>query len=643
VVQSSTQDPAAPERPPRAPVRQRLRRLWGVLPEVYAIVWPQRWILLIGLGLMLINRLASLVLPGATKFLIDDVVLRREPGLLYVLALTVGGAAVVQALTSFALVQVVSRAAQKVIAQLRIRIQQHVLRLPVSYYDSHKSGELISRILNDVEGVRNLIGTGMIDFIGGLFTAAVALLLLFTINTRLTLISLGFLLLFVVVIRYAFATLRPIYRRRSEILAEVSGRLGESLSGVRVVKTYNTERRETRAFVRGVHKLLRNVTQTLTTLGLISLSGTGLLGVVGVTVMLVGGQLMLSDRMTVGDFFAYTLYLGFLAGPVFTIVSIGSQLSEALAGLDRMREVLSVPREDESDAGRRPVQKVQGRVEFEAVQFAYDSGPPVLQGIGFVAEPGTVTALVGPSGAGKSTIIGLVAGFYRPTAGRVLIDGRDLAELRLRDYRKFLGAVLQDSFLFDGTIRENIAYARTQASAAEVEAAARIARCDEFAAKFELGLDTVVGERGVKLSGGQRQRVSIARAILADPRILILDEATSSLDSESEAAIRAGLSALMRERTTFVIAHRLSTVRGADTILVLEDGCIVERGTHSELLALRGRYHEMYTRQHSLEEDRFLYPGEEARAEPAAGPESEPKSKEAQPPLVGVALGQRSG
>jgi subfamily B ATP-binding cassette protein MsbA len=490
----------------------------------------------------------------------------------------------------------------------------------VAYFDANKTGALVSRIMTDVEGVRNLIGTGLVELIGGLLTAAIALVLMLRISPGMTGVTLLSLAIFGLVLYRSFGTLRPIFRERGKINAEVTGRLTESLGGVRVVKGYRAEDREAAVFATGVGRLLANVLATLTSFSVLTLSSTILLGVVGAAVMYVGARQVLAGTLTVGGLFTYTMLLGFLVAPMFQVVSIGTQITEALAGLERTREVLHERPEDADPRRTVALGPLRGEVAFEDVYFAYESGKPVLLGVSFRADPGTVTALVGPSGAGKSTIIGLVAAFHVPTEGRVVVDGVSLATVRLDTYRSQLGVVLQETFLFDGTIRENVAFSRPEATAEQVLEACRIARVDEFATAFPQGYDTVVGERGVKLSGGQRQRVSIARAILADPRILILDEATSSLDSESEALIQEGLSFLMRGRTTFVIAHRLSTIRRADQILVVEGGRIVERGTHAELYARRGRYREMYDRQHGLEANLFLAPGEGGAPTPETDP-----------------------
>jgi subfamily B ATP-binding cassette protein MsbA len=495
---------------------------------------------------------------------------------------------------------------------MRRKVQRHVGRLPIAYYDQTKTGVLLSRVMTDAEGIRNLVGTGLVEVIGGLLTAALALGILFYLNAKLTLIALTVLSLFGAVLLYAFRTLRPLFKERSKINAEVSGRLTESLSGIRVVKAYGAERREALAFSKGVHRLFRNVAKTMTGFAGVTAFSTLLLGVVGIAILWVGANDVLAGRMTLGSFFAFTLYLGLLVGPVVQIVSIGSQITEALAGLERIREIRNEPPEDAESQAREPLTRIEGHVEFEDVGFEYQAGVPVLRDVSFLARPGTGTALVGPSGAGKSTLIGLVAAFYRPTSGRILVDGRDLANLRLSDYRSQLAVVFQDTFLFDGTVLENIAYSRPDAPREAILQAAAVARCDEFVEKLPEKYETLVGERGVRLSGGQRQRVAIARAVLADPRILILDEATSSLDSESEAAIQEGLAHLMKGRTTFVIAHRLSTIRKADTILVLEGGRIIERGRHEELLARGGRYADLYTRQYGLEANLFLNPGESA-------------------------------
>jgi subfamily B ATP-binding cassette protein MsbA len=526
----------------------------------------------------------------------------------------------VQGVTSFALTQILSKAAQRLIAEMRLKVQGHIGRLPVTYYDANKTGQLVSRIMTDVEGIRNLIGTGLVEFTGGLLTAAVALGVMLWLSAGMTALTFLSLLVFGGALYWAFGTMRPIFRERSQIYGEVTGRLTESLGGVRVVKGYHAEAREAEVFAGGVSRLLENVMKTLQATSFMSLASTVLLGVVGAAVMYVGAQEIVAGRLTVGGFFMYTVFLGFLVGPMFQIVSIGTQLTEAFAGLERTREVLRERPEDEDPARVLALPRLRGEVAFEDVTFAYEPAKTVLHGVSFHAAPGTVTALVGPSGAGKSTVIGLVTAFHVPTSGRVLVDGVDLHEARLDTYRTQLGVVLQDTFLFDGTIRENVAFSRPLSSEEEILAACRIARVDEFAESFPEGYETVVGERGVKLSGGQKQRVAIARAVLADPRILILDEATSSLDSESEALIQEGLQHLLKGRTTFVIAHRLSTIRRADQILVVEQGRIVERGTHSELYALRGRYYEMYTRQHGLEENLFLAPGEGDKAEAAAEP-----------------------
>jgi subfamily B ATP-binding cassette protein MsbA len=573
-------------------------------------VHARRGRLALGFGLLAVNRICGLVLPGTTKFLLDEVIGKGRRELLAVLVLAAGGATLVQAVTSFALSQVLGKAAQRSITEMRRRVQRHVGKLPVAFFDQTKTGALLSRVMADAEGIRNLVGTGLVEVAGGLLTAALALGILFYLSVKLTVITISVLSLFGLVLLYAFKTLRPLFRERSRINAEVSGRLSESFSGIRVVKAYRAERREALVFSKGAHRLFRNVAKTMTGFAAVSAFSTLLLGVVAVAIMWIGSNEVLAGRMTLGSFFSFTLYLGMLVGPVIQVVSIGSQITEAFAGLERIREIRDESREDDRDASLEPLPRIVGHVEFENVVFEYEEGVPVLRNVSFEARPGTSTALVGPSGAGKSTLIGLVAAFYRPTSGVVRVDGHDLSRVRLADYRTQLGVVFQENFLFDGTVFENIAFARPDAPREEVLRAARIARCDDFVRELPDRYDTIVGERGVKLSGGQRQRVAIARAILADPRILILDEATSSLDSESEAAIQEGLAELMKGRTTFVIAHRLSTIRNADTILVLEGGQIIEQGDHGELLARGGRYFDLYTRQYGIETNLFLNPGE---------------------------------
>ena len=584
--------------------------IFKALPEIWQLIQPRRGLLAMGLLLMVVNRVSGLVLPASTKYLVDDVITKRHFGLLYPLVGIVLTATLVQGITSFALTQTLSKAAQRLIAELRRRVQEHVGRLSVSYYDANKTGMLVSRIMSDVEGVRNLIGTGLVDFVGGLLTAVIAFAVLLRISPLMTAIAFAFLLVFGFGLRKAFRIIRPIFRERAKINAEVTGRLTESLGGVRVVKGYHAEAREHEVFSLGVERLLQNVFRTLTATSVMSLSSATLMGIIGAIVMFMGTRQIAAGKLTLGGFFTYTMFLGYLAAPLVQVVGIGTQITEAIAGLERTREVLDEQPETEDPDRTISLGELRGDVAFENVSFAYEQQKTVLHDVSFRAWPGTVTALVGSSGSGKSTIIGLIAAFHKPNEGRVLVDGIDLSQVRLESYRTQLGMVLQDSFLFDGTIRENVRFSKPQATDEEILRACAIARVDEFAEKYELKYDTIIGERGVKLSGGQRQRVSIARAILANPRILILDEATSSLDSESEALIQEGLSYLMRGRTTFVIAHRLSTIRRADQILVVEAGRIVERGTHRSLFDLGGRYYELYTRQHGIEQNLFLAPGE---------------------------------
>jgi subfamily B ATP-binding cassette protein MsbA len=582
-----------------------------VMPEIWKLVRPRRWLLAFGFLLMIVNRVAGLVLPFSTKFLIDRVLgAHGNAKLLLPLVAIVFTTTAIQAVTSFSLTQLLSKAAQRMITELRQQVQQHVGRLSVSFYDANRTGLLVSRIMNDVEGVRNLIGTGLVEFVGGMLTASMVFVYLVITNARMTLIVFGVVGLFVIVLQKAFKTIRPIFRERAKITGEVTGRLTESLGGVRVVKGYHAEQREANVFTGGVLRLLDNVMKSLTATSLLSLAATTVLGVVGGLVMLIGGHQVLGHRMTTGGYFQYTMLLAYMIAPIFQIVNIGTQLTEAVAGLDRTMEILGEKDEFADPARVRTLGEIEGDVSFDDVRFAYEKDKPVLHGISFESRPGTVTALVGSSGSGKSTIISLVCAFHKPDSGEVLVDGIDLSTVRLDSYRSQLGVVLQESFLFDGTIKENVMFSHPDATDEDFLSACRIARVDEFAERFPEGYDTIVGERGVKLSGGQRQRLSIARAILASPRILILDEATSSLDSESEAMIQHGLSYLMQGRTTFVIAHRLSTIRRADQILVVEGGLIVERGTHASLYALGGRYYDLYTRQHGLEENLFLAPGE---------------------------------
>jgi ATP-binding cassette, subfamily B, putative efflux pump len=593
-------------KPPKKPLDRS--RVWR---ESRSLMWAHRRSLATGMALMVLNRLAGLVLPASSGPLIDNVIGNGRVNLLVPLAAAAGAATLVQAATSFGLSQVVSVTAQRAIADMRRRVHAHVLRLPVSYFDRTKSGILISRIMTDAEGIRNLVGTGIVQLLGGLFTSVLALGYLFYLNVTMTFAVILILGLFAGTMASAFKRLRPVFRERGELNAQVTGRLGEGLGGIRVVKTYVSERREERVFTKGVHGLFRKIATTITGTSAVTAFSTVCVGAVGVTVMLIGGRAIIAGSMTVGQLVQYVLFVGMMAAPLVQMANIGTQITEAFAGLDRIREILDLLGEDEGDADREAVEQVRGDVRFEGVTFSYDEGVPVLADIDLHAPPGTTTALVGPSGAGKSTLIGLVMAFHHPDRGRVLVDGRDLRDVRLGEYRQHLGVVLQDNFLFDGTIRENIGFASPGATAEEVEEAARISNCHEFIERFEAGYDTIVGERGVKLSGGQRQRVAIARAILADPRILILDEATSSLDSESESMIQEGLRRLRRGRTTFVIAHRLSTIRSADRILVLEGGRVVESGTHEELLATGGLYRKLYERQYGIASDIYVNPGEE--------------------------------
>jgi len=580
------------------------------------LVWAHRYRLALGMMLMIVNRLVGLVLPASSKYLIDNVIIKHQGDLLIPLALAAGAATLVQAVSSFTLTQVLGVAAQRAITNMRKSVEEHVARLPVRYFDSTQTGILISRIMTDAEGIRNLVGTGLVQLIGGLVTAMIALCVLFYLNWRLTSITLLALGAFGGCMAFAFNRLRPLFRERGQINAEVTGRLGESLGGIRIVKAYSAEKREELVFARGAHRLFRNVARSMTGVSGVTAFSTVIVGGIGVILILVGGHSILNGQMTLGDFFMYIFFTALVAAPLVEIANIGTQITEAFAGLDRIREIKRMATEDEDDLERAQLGEIAGEIEFHDVSFEYNEEVPVLNHVSFRAPAGSTTALVGSSGSGKSTLISLVMAFNRPLSGSVTVDNHDLASVRLRDYRRQLGVVLQDNFLFDGSIAENIGFANPHATRKQIIAASRVAHCEEFIDGFPDGYDTIVGERGVKLSGGQRQRVAIARAILAEPKILILDEATSSLDSESEALIQDGLQSLRRGRTTFVIAHRLSTIRSADQILVLEHGQIVERGTHQELLGTDGRYKQLYDKQYRFERNQFINPGEDFTPEP---------------------------
>ena len=579
--------------------------------ETTTLLRQYRGVVAGGIALTLVGRLAGLVLPASSRWFIDHVLVERRSDLLVPLALIVMASVAVQAAAGFAVAQWLGVTAQRVVSDWRRRLAAHMLRLPTSYFESVQTGALTSRILSDPEGIRNVLGSGLVQLVGNLITTTAALVVLLWLDWRMTAVMFVFLALIAVGVSIAFARLRPVNRARSVAFAKLAGRLGEAIGGIRVVKTYVAERREDLVFARGAHAVLRLVARTVTGWAAVGALTTLAVGGISATLIILGGQEVLADRLTVGELAMYALFSGLAAAPLIQVAQVGTQLSDALAGLERARELLDLPTEDELSTGREPVPPLRGHVTLDDVHFSYTPGVPVLRGVTADAPAGTTTALVGASGSGKSTLLGLLAAFQQPTSGRILVDGLDLATCARRAYREQVGIVLQDTVLFDDTIRENIRFARPSASDSDVDRVAQLAHCDDFIARLPEGYDTVVGERGVKLSGGQRQRVAIARALLADPAILLLDEATSSLDSESEARIQTGLETLRAGRTTFVIAHRLSTIMGADQILVLEQGLIVERGTHAALLAANGRYAQLYTQQQRLVRERFVNPGEE--------------------------------
>ena len=561
------------------------------------IIWPRRNLVFIGLILIVIRSLSGLVLPWQSKVLLDDVVPNKDYTQLYYLIAIVIGAITVQAVTSFLLTKILSVQAQYLISELRAQVQKKVLSLPISFFDNAKSGALVSRIMTDVEGVRNLIGTGLVQLVGGSFTAVVSLIILIKLSPWMTLFVFVPLSIFGYIALRAFKYIRPIFRTRGKINAEVTGRLTETLAGVRVIKAFNAETQENLVFEKGVEKLYQNVKKSLTATAFMTSASTFLIGVATTGIMGIGGYYMILGEMTTGDFLFFTLILGFMIAPIVQMSNIGSQLTEALAGLDRTEELMNMTAEEDNEERTIELDTIKGDIEFDNVSFSYDEGKEVLHNVKFKAPAGSVTALVGSSGSGKSTMAGLSATFLTPKSGKVTIDNQDLSKVKLSSYRKYLGVVLQDEFLFEGTIKENIMFPRPNATEAEVQNAVKAAYVNEFTDRFDDGLNTLIGERGVKLSGGQRQRLAIARAILANPKIIILDEATSSLDTESEALIQKSLSELIKDRTTIVIAHRLSTIRKADQILVIEAGNIVERGTHDELITKGGRYYDLYTYQ----------------------------------------------
>ena len=561
------------------------------------IMWPRRGLLLIGLLLIIISRLASLVLPVASKYLMDDVIAKGDLAMLKTLLFAVGGAIVVQAITSFALTQLLSVEAQHLIAELRSKVQKQIIKLPISFFDNNKSGALVSRIMSDVEGVRNLVGTGLVQLFGGVLTSILSLIFLINISPMMTLYVLVPISVFAVISLKAFAYIRPIFRKRGELNAEVTGRLTETLNGIRVIKGFNAEDQEIKSFENGVERLFMNVKKSLISTSIVTSSATFLLGLATTGIMGISGYMIIENQLTVGEFLSFTFLLGFMIAPIVQMSNIGSQLTEAFAGLDRTEELMNMDLEEDDSIRVIKLESIKGDISFNNVSFSYDEGKEVINEVSFDARSGSVTALVGTSGSGKSTIAGLVATFLNPKSGLITIDDQDLSKVQLSSYRSQLGVVLQDDFLFEGTIKENILFPRPNASDSELQNAIKAAHVPEFTDRFEDGLDTVIGERGVKLSGGQRQRLAIARAILADPKILILDEATSNLDTESESLIQESLKALMKGRTTFVIAHRLSTIKQADQILVIEAGQIKEQGNHDQLIEKKGRYYDLYTYQ----------------------------------------------